>query len=152
MIVGSWDDGHAFSIDKLGGNKGKDGIYEWGRLACGDLKGSWVKLRNRGQWIVTVLEDPKVCCSFCKAHQNIASQKSLVCRGCKKTIYCNEVCQINHWKAGHMKECNDGVDRVCGFCGSSGPGFKICSGCSEVFYCSKDCQEQDWEKHQENCY
>jgi hypothetical protein len=105
-ILASWDDGHTFSIDKLGGSKGKDGMYEWGRLACGDWKGSWVKLRNRGQWIVAVLAEPQVVCSFCGIPQvHVLSQKNFLCRGCKQVVYCSTECQVNHWKAGHEDEC-----------------------------------------------
>jgi hypothetical protein len=65
----------AFAIDLMGGDKGSDGLHEWGRLAkttSNNFGGHWAKVRNGGRWLVTVKESFQECkadllCSTCQA-------------------------------------------------------------------------------------
>lgn len=36
-----------------------------------------------------------------------ASPPLSACSGCKRTLYCNEVCQRSHWRAGHKAVCGE---------------------------------------------
>ena len=72
------------------------------------------------------------------------------CSACKKTKYCDQICQRKNWKK-HKK--------ICAFLKQA----KSCSGCEKLFlslhscpchsvaYCSKECQRMDWYRHKSDC-
>jgi hypothetical protein len=44
------------------------------------------------------------CCAACGTHKT--TRRPLKnCTRCRTTQYCNRECQMNHWKAGHKREC-----------------------------------------------
>ena len=103
-------------------------------------------------------------CSYCNAHLF----ESKICSRCKKTSYCNKICQIKHWKSSHKSSCcdpsfylfEDSLDDEnkfhrkksnqtfdafeCRNCGSPKAPL-LCSRCKLVNYCSDSCQKQHWK-------
>ena len=89
---------------------------------------------------------PSSSCASCG--KNSAELKK--CSACKKTKYCDRICQKKDWKK-HKK--------ICAFLSQA----QFCNGCEKYFetsrscpchtvaYCSKPCQRMDWYRHKPDC-
>ncbi|XP_061169952.1 uncharacterized protein LOC133179178 [Saccostrea echinata] len=91
-------------------------------------------------------------CSFCGVHLSELQR----CSRCKAKFYCSRVCQQNHWKEGHKKECRevsvDEMKNICSFCGIRSSDLMRCSRCKGEFYCSRECQRNHWKAgHERDC-
>jgi hypothetical protein len=124
----------------------------------------WYKRAERIGYSVHVLhganllERPFQKCGYC--NKDSPPERCV----CGMVGYCNEHCQLKHWKTRHRAECKTlrrqtqkletSIEFRCGYCSLNNPAYR-CSQCREIYYCDVMCQKLHWKMsndgHRDEC-
>ena len=88
-------------MGSIPGHSSTPTVLYWARKAVGDRD-----VNNRAKQLVGELEGlGKTHCANCEKDAKCFSAPLDACGKCKAVWYCGRKCQVEHWKAGHKKDC-----------------------------------------------